>query len=254
MAEEIPQYEDPFAGLGEDGQTTVVEPVKETPKAPVEDTRFAQLQNAVTGNELLTKVLTVPGVQDLLRAHQTGQKVKVVSEDEIQKTTVAADSEPDWEKMKDDPKSFSDYLVKRLVKDVEGVVESKIKGHVDPLTQEMNTIKGAVSEQTAKGVNEQIAAAKAKYSDWSEMLPAIREFNTKVGGTLSVEELYKSVKAISGSPLVSPKEVETERPTDSAARGAPMSKPKSYPIGRRGMKAALSDALATMDLEDLVSS
>ncbi len=246
---------DPLAGLGDpiEKPADVVEK-KEEAKPQIDpqlDTRLQQIQNSVQGNELLTKVLSIPGVQDLLRANQSGVPFKVLTGADVQPVPAAKEEPVDWEKLKDDPQAMSQHMVKSVVAELGPMFEKTFASKVAPLVEKLQAVEQSVGQQSANQVNMTMEQMKKTYADFDQMRPLMAKLNNQVQGTLDLEQLYKFAKA-QATPAVTQKEVETERPTDNAARNPIQTQKKVYPPGRRGMKQAIADAVGSFDLESML--
>ncbi len=231
---------DPLADLGpvEDPKPEV----KTEPVAPAVSPEITQklqnIQNSMQGNDLLTKILATPGVQDVLRAAQNGVPVQVVPAGQQQ---VAAPAEPDWEKLKDDPRAMSEHMISQIVARLTPGVEEVMTKRTQPLAQKLQEIENSMSQQAQQTAVKTLDDFKKKYSDATEMIPKMRELNQQTNGTLDYEDLYKLAKIKSGLPLVTQDQLATEKPTDSIARAPIQTQKKTYPPGRRGMRQAMND-------------
>jgi hypothetical protein len=242
---------DPIADLGpvEDAPTEVkTDP--QPPAVPSEITqRLESIQTAVKGNDLLTKILATPGVQDVLRAAQNGQAVSVVPAN--QQAQPQAQPEPNWDELKDDPRKMSEYMINQIVGKLTPGVEDALNKRTQPLLQKVSEIESSLSKQVQDTAVRTLQEFKAKYSDADKMIPKMRELNTQTNGTLNYEQLYKLAKVESGLPLVTQDQIQTEKPTDSVARQPIQTQKKTYPPGRRGMRQAMNDVLDKAGLEDI---
>lgn len=246
---------DPLAGLSEpiEKPADVVEKKEEVKPSlsPEIDNRLQQIQNSVQGNELLTKVLSIPGVQDLLKAHQAGQPFRVMTGNDVQ-PTAPAEPQIDWEKMKDDPQAMSQHIIKSISAELLPALDRSLTSKIQPLSEKIQSVENSISNQTASQVNKTIEEARKVYTDFDQMRPLMAKLNQEVSGGLNVDELYKLAKIRSGQPLVGQKEVETEKPTDNAARLPSQTQQKKYAPGRRGMKQAIADAVGSFDLDSMI--
>lgn len=247
---------DPLAGLSEpiEKPSDVIEKV-ETVKPVVDptiDTRLQQIQNSVQGNELLTKVLSIPGVQDLLRAQQNGMPFKVLTGNDVSQSSIKVEEPVDWEKLKDDPQAMSKHLISSISAELAPILEKQFSSRMEPLVQKLNQVEVQVGSQAQTQVNTTMEQMKKSYPDFDQMRPLMAKLNAEVNGAIGLEELYKFAKVRSGQPFVNPKEVETERPTDTSARLPVQTQKKTYPPGRRGMKQAIADAVGNFDLDSLI--
>jgi hypothetical protein len=210
--------------------------------------KLDEINGNINNQQLLQTILGVPEVQEVLRARQAGQAVKILTGNQQQQQ--APQPEPDWEAMKEDPKKLTDTILQRLSSDVLARVGQAVDEKLNPVLQKMQGFESHLTDQTKQAAINEVTVLKQKYADVQEHAPVMQQINKETGGTLKLEEVYHLAKIRSGAPMVPPQSVATERPTDSAAR-ASQGTQKQYPTGRRGMSMALDDALSSMQIEKL---
>lgn len=248
IVDPLADFEEPVAKV-----ETKVEPQAAT-LPPELNTKLDQIRQTVNGNELLTKVLAIPGVQDLLRAQQSGVAARVLLGNDAQPSqpAPAVEAEPDWEKLKDDPKAYAQTIVSLVGKELAPAVETKLKSTLDPIGAQLKAITDHLSAQEGEKSKSAVQKVREKYKDFDTLAPKIAELNQQFQGLVNPERLYILAKLETGAPLIPQTQLETEKPTDEAAkRPALGSSDKKYPLGRGGMKQRYRDVLSSLDLEDL---
>lgn len=242
---------DPLEASFED--VTPVKPAE--PAQPVQSMepvvkKLDEINGNINQQQLLQTILGVPEVQEVLRARQAGQAVRVLSGNQQPQQPQQPQVEPNWEEMKDDPKKLTDTILSRLSSDVLSKLTEAVDAKLQPVMQKLQGYDSHLADQTRAQAQNEVAALRAKYDDVDVMAPIIKQVNAETNGTLKLEEAYHLAKIRSGQPMIPPRTVASERPTDSAARQS-NNTPKTYAPGRRGFSAALNDALSNMKIEDM---
>jgi hypothetical protein len=211
--------------------------------------KLDEINGNINNQQLLQTILGVPEVQEVLRARQAGQAVKVLAGNQQQQAP-QPQPEPDWDSMKDDPKKLTDTIIQRLTAELLPKLGQAVDEKINPIAQKMSGYESHMADQTRQSAMTEVAQLKAKYQDVDAVAPLMKQINGETNGTLKLEEVYHLAKIRSGTPMVPPQSVATERPTDSAARNS-MNQNKQYGTGRRGFNAALNDALSNLKIEQL---
>jgi hypothetical protein len=152
--------------------------------------------------------------------------------------------EPDVEAM------TNSQLVKYMVKTLTTTLGSSVSGRVDErinalkseLAPQLAGVVAATQQQQKARVQGEIESVKAKYSDFDQMRPKMVELNKSIQG-LTVEELYLMSKVRSGLPMVTQKQIETERPVEAPGARREFKRPTNI-RGRNGFAAVLDSALS----------
>lgn len=239
----------------------VFEPVEEKPpevppataaSAQQIEQKVDQLGQNLQAGTLLNQLLAVPEVQQILQARQSGQAIRVVPADQAaQQQQAAPPEEPDWEKLKEDPKKMTEHLLGHLSADLGKQLQGMVSKSLEPIQQQIQQLSTATSEQQGETAAQKLADAKKKYADFDQFVPKMRELNSQTKG-LSIDDLYYLAKARSGSLPVTQKEVGTERPIDAASKQSIHKKKQTFQSGRAGFEQAIGSALDSyLDENDL---
>lgn len=254
MPFEMENIPDPLADAFDPIDKPLVQAQPEVEKPPVDPAtteRLNQIAQGVEQNTVLTQLLAIPEIQAVLKARQSGQPVQVLSgQQQPQTTPVVQEAEPDWEKIKEDPKALTDHIISRLSKDVSAKQNQQLSDVLKPLVDKIGAIETTLVEHGNKEVVSKIEAVKNKYADFEVMKPLMRELNSRTSG-LDAEELYLMAKAKKGEAPVLRDSLASERTTNSSAKLPSQTQQRKYSTGRRGFEQALDDALKSQDLESM---
>jgi hypothetical protein len=190
--------------------------------------------------QVMAQLAADPEISRILQARQTGRKVSIVDPDELADRKAQQNEEKvDWDSLS------NAQMAERLPSVLSPVVKQHINDAVKPLLDELAVLRQNAQQGQSEKINSSINAAKAKYSDFDQWRPAMRELNAKNPG-LNVEQLYHLARTDAGV-YTTPEPTQSERPNNSTARPSIRENRKApLPPGKRGTSQLLDEALSNM--------
>ena len=184
------------------------------------ETRLSEIKDAVAQGPQVAQLLADQDIQEVLRAKQRGEKVRVLGENEYQKSQTPEEPEappPDLDELSN--KELAQYLVKTIVGELRKDVGKAIEESNQPLRAELSVLKTDREVRDTQSTRKQLDDVKKRYKDVEQYAtPMVDVFKTNPG--LSVEELYWIAKSRTvGTPPgggIGPNP-ESERPAPAAA-------------------------------------
>lgn len=208
------------------------------------------LNQRITGEATDARLLADPNIRAYLEAKSRGVKMKFVGEDESPPSQTASPTPmvaPDFDSMNN--AQLIEYMTKTLSGVVTSVVEksvgSRFKNFESQVAPKIAQAEAATQTVVRNDLNNQLSSARAKFRDLDQMMPLMTKINKEVSG-VTVEELYHLAKVRSGVPLVTQKQLETERPSDLPRNRTPSSttrRPTST-LGASGFDSLVRNALS----------
>lgn len=248
---EMENLPDPLADAFDPIDQPVAPPEPKVEADPKLGQTLEKINQGLDQNNTLTQLLAIPEIQAVLRARQTGQPFQVISgQQQQQQQAPPVEVEPDWDKIKEDPKALTDHIISRLSKDVTTKQNEQLTAILKPIVDKIGTIESTLVDHGNKEVLSKIDAVKQKYADFEAMKPMMREVNSRTTG-MDAEELYLFCKAKKGEAPVLRDSLASERPSNATAKLPSQNQQKKYSTGRRGFEQALTDVLASQDLDSL---
>jgi len=236
-----------------DRQRPSVEEKKVVAPPDPQNETLAKLLERVNSQQQQTsaavQLLSDPNVRSYLDATKAGQKVRLVSEDQLAalvaqaKQPAAPEPPPDFDAMT--PAQLAEYQTKQtqrlLNEQVQGLIDSKFNQLLNHFQPKLAAVEATQTQQQQRDLANQLSAMKQRYPDFEQMKPLMVQLNQTVGG-LTLDETYHLAKLRSGVPPVRQNELETERPTEPAERKRSYV-PPAKTLGKGGFGSILNAAL-----------
>jgi len=174
--------------------------------------RFSKIEQQVNQGPSVAKIMSVPGVRELIEAQSNGRKIKLVDE-----TEQATPSDPlegvDFENMD------SRGVVKLMLGMLPKMVNEVVKQNVAPINDQVGRIRGHLAKSVEKEVNDQVEEARERFPDFDQVKPQILALSNENPG-LTVDELYLLAKRrLTKKKGVRRSEVESEKPNNEGSPG-----------------------------------
>ncbi len=229
-----------------------------------------KLNRDVQANTANAQLIADPAIRAYIDAKARGLKVRLVSDEDFQRATQQATQQVQQQQAATQPfvappnieamtnADLVKYLAETLnpQKVVKEALDAGLGNVITTLRQEFdNRLNQAVApfqqdvqQRQVQGIHQQVALAKEKFSDYDQMVPLMKEVNATVQGA-TVEDLYWIAKARAGTPPISQREIETERPDVGSSLGSQRSpngqRPQNQVYGnkRQDFNQMVRDAL-----------
>ena len=235
----IPSKDAPVADDG-----TTEPPPKKAPKE--EKSELAKtleaLRQEVSSQTTLQQITSDPEIAAILKAKREGKPVTVNLEGEKEPEQKPVEEEPpDLDDM--DNKQLTNFIVKQVAKELDGVINRKLKTLEEPLKGVQNFVN--TSEENR--IKTEIKEARDRYSDFDDFKAPMLQLHRENPG-LKVEQLYVLAKHMEGGPKDKKDSgLESERPDQSTSRFVPKKK-EVQGRGRQGFGNILEDALERLQM------
>lgn len=185
----------------------------------------------------LTRMYADPNIREYLENLNKGIKMKMVTD--APQTPTIEEPEGDPEEMT--PSQLAEYIQKKSLAGMQKLLQPFF-AQINQQVEQLSAVAANVQQDTVK---RDIGTLRKQYSDFETLEPEMKELNNRVRGTLSLEELYKSVKGMRGEPLGRGPNPASERPDGAANRETPRRQgTKQGPprIGRAGFQDLVNSA------------
>jgi DNA repair exonuclease SbcCD ATPase subunit len=203
---------------------------------------LTQVVNNSNDSKLMAQIAQDPELSAILRARQTGQKVRIVTDDDP--GPGPQQQQKPLEEMDDQEKTT--YLLSQ----VDVLANKRVKEQLTPLTREIEQLRNYAQTNEQRQAAAQLASAKQKYSDFEEVLPTIQQLIKEgyAGPNANAEQLYHMACGVMQRSPKFNQQMQSELPTHSNAR-PPLKELRKTPLppGRSGFQQALQESLARMD-------
>lgn len=244
------------------GPTVAPEPVEPTPapqpapdESPFQKTLVETLKGLterVSDNVSNTALIADPNIRAYLEMKQKGLNPEIVAKKVTQEPAT-----PEEPKLPDNIEDmgnadFTKFILSSINKSLDTHLKNTVAQQIGALREELTTNLGSkVNDLLALEGNrlqskaqEEIAAVKAKYSDFESIKPEMAKLASVTQG-ISAEELYHLAKMRMGVPPVTQQQISTERP--GTVPGSQTAQPRTsrtpLPPGPQGFKMALANVL-----------
>lgn len=209
----------------------------EMPREIVDTLKSVQQQagQGLNENRVLAELMADPDILAVIKARRAGQHIQVV-----QAAPQGLQPPAELPADENDPRKIAEYTTKRLLVDLEKVLEGKLA----PYGQQIQQIMGVLQSEGKQRAEKEVADLASSVDDFEEMRPKMQQLLREVGGQgLSLKEAYAIAKLRSGMPLTRETATDTERPTmPLAPNGTPIR--RNFAPGPLGMRQMLDEALS----------
>lgn len=209
-----------------------------------------ELEGLREGNKAqqqLQALVSDPDVARIIQARQKGERVKLLSEEELQRELElrSNDVKPEDDlDIDDDDDVKPSKLLELAERRASKALESKIDEKLSPILDTLKGLDGFVQNHQKSQVVDAVKAAREKHADFDQYKDKMLEIS-KENANLSVDELYYLARVRSGTLDFNKPRKETERPSEMPNRTGKVQDRKSpLPPGRRGFNTLLEEALS----------
>lgn len=247
-------YEAPELHMG--GRSREPEAAPEPRTVPVVDSSTGQSLveaiknlNAQARQETsAAKLLADPQIRAYLEAKGRGEQVTFATAKQQEVQIQAPEAPKDLENLSnaDLIKYLREAMKTDTINAVQEIVGKQVTGLREEIQPQLQGLLGSEQGRIQNDVATQLKTLETKYSDFKEMRPIMAEVNSKVKG-LNAEEIYLLAKLRSGQPLISQKEVESERSTTPRERRGTAGPRKVYGNTRQSFQEIMADHFASQE-------
>lgn len=205
--------------------TTVANQGDDKIKTPQLDPKIIQALKESGAAEYHAKLASDPDFANLVKARQSGKKVKLVEEgagDSHPTTTPSSQADPDFEKMSEKEKMMF------IAQSAATIATTNLKKELDPINQKVDGLLQHSANIRRADIETNVEQARKSFPDFETYEPRMAQLASE-NKNLTVRQLYLLAKDEKGGLIPTSRLTSSERPSNSIAR----------PHAKREMKAGV---------------